>query len=554
MEWQFESVNGIFRSTITKYWDRDALSNYNGNTITFADMATQIERLHILFEAAGLQKGDKVSICGRNQANWSVAFFASLFYGAVAVPILHEFKSGNVHHLVNHSETRILFVDEQVWENLNEAEMPDVKAIILIKDFSLLVSRNEALDKAARDLDALMTEKYPMGLRPEDLRYHDDLPEELAVINYTSGTSGFSKGVMLPYRSLWSNIFFGRSVHGEMSPEKNLVAILPTAHMYGLMFEVMFQLSQGVHIHFLTRVPSPKIILAAMGEIKPDLIIAVPLIIEKIYKNMLKPELEKAGISTMRRWLPGFEQLMMSIMRKKLVDAFGGRFSEIIIGGAAFNREVEAFFHKMKFPFTVGYGMTECGPIITYAHWYEARLGSSGRQVPNMEVRVDSDDPANISGEILCRGANVFTGYYKNEEATAQAFTADGWFRTGDVGVIDEDGFLFIRGRSKCMILGPNGQNIYPEELETVLNNMQYVVDSLVVEDAGALTAIIYPDFRQGEKDGMDAEKMKAFIEKSVAEVNREFPNYSKIKNVEILPEDFERTPKKSIKRYLYQR
>ena len=554
MEYAFQSVNKIFERSFRENWERPALSNYNGLTLYYKDLARRIEELHLIYSRCGLKKGDKVAICGRNHANWAVAFMSALTFGAVPVPILHEFKPGNIHHLVNHSDSMVLFVDDQIWENLNEAEMPGLRAIVQINALKLLVARSKDVGVSQIQLTALMERKFPDGFGPDDINYYEDSPEDVAIINYTSGTSGFSKGVVLPYRSLWSNLDFAVSVHGQMTNTSNIIAILPSAHMYGLMFEVLYQLSRGVHIHFLTRVPSPKIIMQAMSDIKPDLIISVPLIIEKIYKNMLKPELEKAGIRTMRRWVPLFEQLMLVKMRKELVEAFGGRFAEIIIGGAAFNKEVEAFFHKMKFPFTVGYGMTECGPIITYAPWREARVGSAGYAVPHMEVKIDSSDPENVPGEVLCRGANVFLGYYKNDEATAKSFTDDGWFRTGDMGVIDKDGFLFIRGRNKCMILGPSGQNIYPEELETVVNNLPYVVDSLVVEDDGALTAIIYPDFRMGEKDGMDRVQLQAFLEKEVQQANVEFPNYSKIKKVEILPEDFERTPKKSIKRYLYQR
>ena len=548
----FESVNKLFENSFKTNWDRPALSNYNGTTLYYRDLAFRIDRLHSAFKKLGLKKGDKVALCGKNQANWAVAFFSVLTYGAVPVPLLHEFKPGNIHHLVNHSESRILFVEDQIWEDLNEEEMPGLTAVIQINAFKLLYAPGSSSVKVSGFLE--MDTEMPADFTPDKMNYYEDSPEDLALINYTSGTSGFSKGVMLPYRSLWGNIDFAVIVHGHLCPTSNMIVILPCAHMYGLMFEVLFELSRGVHIHFLTRVPSPKIILKAMGEIRPDLIMSVPLIIEKIYKNMLKPELEKTGIRTFRKWIPGFEQFILGVMRRKLIDGFGGRFDEIIIGGAAFNREVEAFFHKMHFPFTVGYGMTECGPIISYARWTEAKLGSSGRAAPHMEIRIDSEDPENVPGEIQCRGANVFLGYYRNEEATADAFTMDGWFRTGDMGVIDKDGFLFIRGRSKCMILGPSGQNIYPEELEAVINNLPYVVDSLVIDDKKGLTALVYPEFREAEKDGMDKDCLQKFFEDEIAALNKDFPNYSQIKSVEVLPEDFERTPKKSIKRYMYQR
>jgi len=551
---EFKSVNKLFEKTFRENWDRPAISNYNGLTLLYKDLSRRIAELHIVYEKCGLKKGDKVAICGKNQANWAVAFMSVLTYGAVPVPLLHEFKPGNIHHLVTHSESKVLFVDDQIWENLNEKEMPTLVAAVQLSVMNILYDADGSVSAAMGNLMIDFNAKYPYGFTPECVEYYEDKEDELAIINYTSGTSGFSKGVMLPYRSLWSNLDFAKKVHGHMCPGTNIISILPSAHMYGLMFEFLYQLSRGVHIHFLTRIPSPKIILQAMSEVKPDLIIAVPLIIEKIYKNMLKPELEKENIKTMRKWLPGFELLMMGIMKKQLIEAFGGQFDEIIIGGAAFNREVETFFHKMKFPFTVGYGMTECGPIITYSRWDKAKVGSSGKVVPHMEIKIDSPDPENVPGEIMCRGANVFQGYFKNEESTQKVFTQDGWFRTGDMGVMDKDGYLFIKGRNKCMILGPSGQNIYPEELETVLNNLQYVVDTLVIDDKNGLTALVYPDLRAAEQKGLGKDELEKLINEQIMECNKEFPNYSQIKNVEIMPEDFERTPKKSIKRYLYQR
>ena len=554
MEFNFNSVNKMFESSFQQNWERPALSNYNGMTLCYKDVARRVEELHIMYAECGLKKGDKVAICGKNHANWAVAFISALTYGAVPVPILHEFKSGNIHHLVNHSESKVLFVDDQVWENLNEAEMPGLEAVVQINALKLLESRNPEAYSLQENITALVDRKYPQGFGPQCLSYYEDKADDLAVINYTSGTSGFSKGVMLTYLNLWGNITFARKVHSQMNNRSNIISILPSAHMYGLMFEVLFQLVQGVHIHFLTRLPSPKIILLAMAEIKPDLIISVPLVIEKIYKTMIKPELEKVDFENACRTVPGFEEKFLAGMRTRMVEAFGGRFKEMIIGGAAFNREVEQFLHRMKFPFTVGYGMTECGPIIAYAPWDEARVGSSGKAAPFMEISIDSKDPVAVPGEILCRGANVFSGYYNNPESTKQVFTKDGWFRTGDMGVVDADGYLYIKGRNKCMILGPSGQNIYPEEMESVINNMKYVVDSLVIEDDGGLTALIYPDLHQAELDGMDKDALQKFLEDSMAVTNKEFPNYSKIVKIEIMPEDFERTPKKSIKRYLYQR
>lgn len=550
----FTSVNKLFEKSFKEHWDLPAVSNYKGIDLCYKDVARIIAELHIVYENSGVVKGDRIAICSKNQANWAVAFLSALTYGAVPVPILHEFKAGNIHHLVNHSESKVLFVDEQIWENINEAEMPDLLAIVNVTTLDLLVVRDENITAMKENIGALMAGKYPNGFGPDDLNYYEDSAEELAVINYTSGTSGFSKGVMLPYRSLWSNMDFAHTVLPEICSTSKLLSILPSAHMYGLMFELLYHLTQGVHVYFLNRVPSPKVIMMALADVKPNLVIAVPLIIEKVYKSKLKPELDKAGIKTLRKWVPGFELILLNKMRSALIEAFGGNFIEVIIGGAAFNKEVEAFFHKMKFPFTVGYGMTECGPIISYAPWDKAKVGSSGYAANNMEIRIDSADPQNIPGEIQVRGANVFLGYFKNEEATAEVFTEDGWFRTGDMGVLDNEGFLFIKGRNKCMILGPSGQNIYPEELETVLNNLPYVNDTLVVEDNGSLSAIIYPDFQSAEKDGMNKDQLQKYLDECVAQANENFPNYSKIKSVEILPEDFERTPKKSIKRYLYQR
>ena len=550
---EFTSVNKIFEAGFKKNWDRPAISNYQGMTLKFGDVARRMAKLHIMFEECGLQKGDKVALCSRNQANWAVSFLAAMTYGAVPVPLLHEFKSSNIHHLVNHSEAKILFVDEVIWEGLSETEMPDIHAIIQVNTFKLLYAKDKKITQAREHLNELFGKKYPMAFTPDALDYYEDSADELAIINYTSGTSGFSKGVMIPYRAIFSNMQFAKMALPQLNHTSNVVSMLPCAHMYGLMFEVLYELSVGCHVHFLSRVPSPKIIMQALSEVKPTVVIAVPLIIEKIYKSKVKPVLEKAGIRFAMK-VPGLDQVILNKVKTELVNAFGGQFYEVIVGGAAFNKEVESFFKRMNFPITVGYGMTECAPIITYDDWKVEKLYSCGKAAPNLEVKVDSDDPENVSGEILVRGANVFLGYFKNEEATKEAFTEDGWFRTGDMGVIDADGSLFIRGRSKCMILGPSGQNIYPEEVETVINTRPYVVESLVVEDNGGLTALIYPDFAQGAKDGMSQNEFVKYMEGTLAELNKELPNYAKIKKIEVMSEDFERTPKKSIKRYLYQR
>ena len=549
----FTSVNKIFEKSFRENWDRPAISNYQGVTLHYRDLARRIAKLHIMFEECGLEKGDKVAICSRNQANWVVSFLAALTYGAVPVPLMHEFKPSNINHLVNHSEAKILFVDEVIWEGLSEIDMSDLQAIIQVNTFKLLYAANEKISDSREHLNELFGKHYPMEFTPDSLNYYEDSADELAIINYTSGTSGFSKGVMIPYRAIRSNIEFAVKVLPILNNTSRIVSMLPCAHMYGLMFEVLYELSVGCHVYFLSRLPSPKIIMQALSEVKPTLVIAVPLIIEKIYKSKVKPVIETSGIKFALK-LPILEQVIMNKIKTELVNAFGGEFYEVIIGGAAFNKEVEAFFKKMEFPFTVGYGMTECAPIITYDDYKTAKLYSCGKIVPNMEMKIDSPDPENIPGELLVKGANVFLGYYKNEDATREVLDADGWLHTGDMGVIDADGYLFLRGRSKCMILGPSGQNIYPEEVEAVLDTRPYVLESLVIEDNGGLTALIYPDFDTAAKEGMDQATFIKYIEDTLPEVNKELPNYAKLKKIEVMSEAFERTPKKSIKRYLYQR
>lgn len=549
---EFQSVNKLLEKSFRENWDRPALSNYKGQDLAYRDVARRIAKLHIAFEQCGLEKGDKVAICSRNQANWGVSFLAALTYGAVPVPILHEFKPGNIHYLVNHSEAKVLFVDDVIWENLSEAEMPGLYVVVQINNFNFLYSKTEEMSQVRLHLNESFGHRYPNNFGPEDLDYYEDKADELAVINYTSGTSGFSKGVMVPYRALWSNIEFAHvQAMPQLDNNTEVVSMLPSAHMYGMMFEFLFEMTIGAHVHFLTRVPSPKIIMQAFADIKPHIIIAVPLIIEKVYKSKLKPILDR---NKMIMNLPIIDKVIQKKILQELVNAFGGRFYEVIIGGAAFNPEVERFFHKIGFPFTVGYGMTECAPIIGYADWKDAKLYSCGKQVLNMEIRIDSPDPQNIPGEVLVKGANVFLGYYKNEEATKSVLGEDGWFHTGDMGVMDSDGYLFLKGRSKCMILGPSGQNIYPEEIEGVVNNVTYVVDSLVIEDHGALVSLIYPDYHQAELDGLSKSQLESKLLETLPEINKQIPNYAKISKMEFMPEDFERTPKRSIKRYLYQR
>ena len=549
---EFKSVNKILQESMIKNWDRPALTNYQGMTLAYREVALRIAKLHIAFEMCGLKKGDKVAICSRNQANWGVSLLAAITYGAVAVPILHEFKPGNIHYLVNHSEARVLFVDEVIWEGLSPEEMPDLSVVVQINNFKFLYAASQALTYVREHLNEEFGKRYPNSFGPEDLHYYEDSPEELAIINYTSGTSGFSKGVMIPYRAIYSNVeFAAKDACPMLKAGMNVVAMLPSAHMYGMMFEFLFEMTIGMHVHFLSRVPSPKIIMQAFSEVHPDIIIAVPLVMEKVYKSKLKPLVDKTKYY---RRIPVLDKVIEKKFCTELTNAFGGQFEEVILGGAAFNPEVEKFLHEIGFHYTVGYGMTECAPIIGYAHWDKVKVGSAGRAALNMEIRIDSPDPRNIPGEVQVKGPNVCLGYYRNEEATTAAFTEDGWFRTGDMGVIDHDGYLFLRGRSKCMVLGPSGQNIFPEEVEATINNFNYVVDSLVVEDDGGLTALIYPDWHQGELDGFTRQDFEKRIKGMLSAINDELPKYAQIKKIELMPEDFERTPKKSIKRYLYQR
>ena len=547
------SLNLILEKSFKDNWYCSALSDYKGITLNYRDVARRIEKLHIVYELCGVKKGDKIAICSKNQANWGVVFLSALTYGAVAVPILHEFKPGNIHHIINHSDSRMLFVGDMIWEQLNEVEMPGLEAVIQISDFAILYAKDPIVSETREHLNELFGKKYPKNFRPEHLKYHEDTPEELAMINYTSGTTGFSKGVMIPYRALVSNVQFGQEVHPHLNNTSNVVAMLPTAHMYGMMFEFLFEITVGAHVHFLTRIPSPKIIMDAFAEIKPDIVISVPLIIEKIYKKKLQPIINKTSIRVLLS-LPVIDQKIQKRIKQELITTFGGKFKEIIIGGAAFNKEAEAFFRKIGFPFTVGYGMTECAPIVTYAPWDSTRLYSCGKSVVNMEVLIDSHDPQNIPGQILCRGKNVMLGYYKNPEATNAAIDKDGWLQTGDMGVIDNEGYIYIRGRSKSMILGPSGQNIYPEEIESIINNMPFVIESLIVEEQDQLVALIYPDFEQAQNEGVSENELQHKMEELRLSINEELPNYCKIQAVKIFPEEFEKTPKRSIKRFLYQR
>ena len=550
---QYTDFVAQFEQSIKDNWDRDALTDYQGVTLQYHDVARKIEKLHLLFEHAGLQQGDKVALCGRNCAAWACSFFAILGYGAVVVPILHEFKAPQIHDIVNHSDARLLLVGDQIWPTLEADQMPHLEGIIQLQDYDLLVSRSNQLTEARDNLNRFFGEKYPRYFRKEHVHYRPATdPEELAVLNYTSGTTSQSKGVLIPYRALWSNMFFAHQVLGHfLTPGMKVISILPMAHMYGMAFELLFEFMCGMHIYFLTRIPSPNIIFKAFGEVKPDLIVSVPLIIEKIIKKAVLPKLQTPSMKVLLR-LPVISDKICERIRTQLYEAFGGNFYEIIIGGAAFNRDIDALLHRIGFNYTVGYGATECAPIITYNDWQEQKIGSCGKIVPNMELRIDSPDPENVVGEILVRGANVMLGYYKNPEATAAAIDADGWYHTGDLGVIDEEGNLYIRGRSKNMLLGSNGQNIYPEEIEEKLNTLPYVSECVVIQKDERLYALVYPDTEQAERDGLDQAMIEAQMEQNRKDLNLMVNNYEQVAGIKIWPEEFEKTPKKSIKRFLY--
>ncbi len=546
-----ESFIQYIEESIRNHWNLAALTDFKGETSSYKDVARKIEKLHLLFEYSGVERGDKIALCSRNTSNWGIAFLATLTYGAVAVPILNEFKAEAVHHIVNHSEAKLLFAGDVVWENLEAEAMPNVDGILRIEDYSLRVSRKERLTEARARLNELFGQKFPDRFRPEDVYYRRDRLEELALINYTSGTTSLSKGVMLPYRSLWANLKFALGVFGEL-PGENMVSMLPMAHMYGLAFEFIYEFVSGIHVHFLSRTPSPKVVADAFAEVKPNLIIAVPLIIEKIIKKKVFPTIEKPHMKLLMS-IPLINEKIRETIRQKVMDAFGGNFKELIIGGAALNQEVEKFLRSIRFPYTVGYGMTECGPILSYDGWRTFKQGSCGKAVPRMELRIDSRDPQHEVGEILAKGDCVMDGYYKNEEATREALDNEGWLHTGDMGVIDSDGYLYIRGRCKNMILSANGQNIYPEEIEDKLNNMPFVSESIVVDRKGKLVALVVPDADQVETEKLTENQLAETMAENLKELNRQLPAYSQLSSYELFREEFEKTPKRSIKRFLYK-
>ena len=549
------SFNAYIQKSIQDNWDLDALTDFKGQTLQYHDVARKIEKLHILFEHSGVKRGDKVALAGRNSAGWAVAFLATLTYGAVAVPVLHEFTPDQMHNIVNHSEAKLLFVGDVVATTIDATKMPALEGIIYLPDYSLVLSRTDKLTYAREHLNEIFGKKYPKYFRREHVQYYiEEHPDELALINYTSGTTGFSKGVMLPYRALWGNLDFAFQVLGaHVKSGDPVISILPMAHMYGMAFEFLFEFCHGCHIYFLSRIPSPAIIAQAFAEIRPVVIIAVPLVIEKIIRKKVFPKIQNNKMRLLLN-MPVISKKVNQKIKEQVAAAFGGRFYEIIIGGAAFNREIEAFLKRIDLPFTVGYGATECAPIITYADYHDFVPTSCGRPVVHMEVKIDSPDPQHTPGEILARGTNTMLSYYKNEEATQQALDAEGWYHTGDLGLMDAQGNVFIKGRSKNMLLGSNGQNIYPEEIEDQLNSMMLVTESLVVQEGDKLVGLVFPDYDEAQNLGLNADDLVSLMEQNRQQLNATLPAYCKLAAIEIHNEEFEKTPKKSIKRYLYQR
>ena len=541
----------LIEHSIKEHWHLPSLTDYEGAEHNYKDVARWIEKLHILFERSGLQKGDKIALCSRNTSNWGIAFLATLTYGAVAVPILNEFKPDTIHHIINHSGARLLFVGKSVWDNIDHGQMPGLDGILAMSDYSVISSDNKALVETAPRLEELFKMKHPEGLALKDIHYRLEQPEELAMINYTSGTTSSPKGVMLPYRSMWSNLRYALDQMGY-TPGEKLVSILTMAHMYGLAFEFIYPFASGIHIYFLQKMPSPKILGEVFADIRPHLIVAVPLIIEKIIKSRVLPQLEKFHIKLMLK-MPVIGGKIRHKIKRQILDAFGGRFKLLAVGGAALNKEVEAFLHSVKFPYTVGYGMTECGPAIAFDHWQTFRPTSCGGAVDRMEIRIASPDPFNQVGEILTKGMNVMDGYYNNPEASNTVLSPDGWLHTGDLGVLDPDGYLYIKGRSKSLILGPSGQNIYPEEIEDLLNAQPYIAESLVIEREGKLVALVYPDAEAMKQNKISREALLKIIHETRKQINQQIPAYSQIARIEIHNEEFEKTPKRSIKRFLYQ-
>ena len=550
---EIPSFNSYIEGTIKDNWLLDALTDYKGATLQYHDVARKIEKLHIMMEAAGIQKGDKVAVCGRNSAHWAVAFLATLTYGAVIVPILHEFNGEQIHNIVNHSESRLLFVGDYVVNMIDEKEMPHLEGIFNLPDFSLYVSHNDQLTDARERLNELFGHKYPNVFRREDVKWHKDEPEELCMINYTSGTTGFSKGVMLPYRALWGNVDFCQKYLGNHMPKfSRTLSILPMAHMYGMTIEFLFPFLSGYHLYFLTRLPSPAVIAEAFKEVRPDVVVAVHLIIEKIIRKRVFPKIQ-SNVMKLLLQMPVVQKKVKERICQEVYAAFGGRAYEVIVGGAPLNQEIEQFLKSIDFPITVGYGTTECAPLISFSDYHDFNPGSCGTPVEHMEVKILSDDPEHIEGEIVCKGMNVMLGYYKNEEATHKAIDAEGWYHTGDLATMSADGHIFIRGRLKNMLLGANGQNVYPEEIEDKLNSMPMVSECIIVQRGDKLAALVYPDMDEAKNMGFTQSDLENVMEQNRQQLNEQLPVYSKIQDFELQEREFMKTPKKSIKRYLYK-
>ena len=547
------SFNSYIENSIIKNWNLDALTDYKGTTLQYHDIARKIEKLHILFENSDVKKGDKIAVCGRNSSQWAVAFLAIITYGAIVVPIQNEFKPEQIHNIVNHSESKLLFVGDVVATEITPEEMPSLEGIIYLPDNSLVISRSEKLTYARENLNAMFGHRYPKYFRPEHVKYHVDDPEELAMINYTSGTTGFSKGVMLPYRALWGNLdYLIDSVKPHIGKNCNILSTLPMAHMYGLMTEFLFNIVLGNHIFFLTRLPSPTLISEALSEIKPDILYAVPLVVDKIVRKEVFPHIQTNRARLLMN-MPVINKRIKEKVREFVLRKFGERPYEVVVGGAPLNKEIENFFISVGFPIAMGYGTTETAPLITFAHQNNYVAGSCGVAVKHMEVKVLSDDPENVAGELVCRGINVMKGYYKNQEATDAVIDKDGWFHTGDLATMAADGHIFVKGRSKNMLLGPNGQNIYPEEIEDKLNSMAMVNESIVIQSDDKLVALVHPDMEEVNNLGFTDEDLENIMEQNRKELNMQIPSFAKVSRIKLHNQEFEKTAKKSIKRYLYQ-
>jgi long-chain acyl-CoA synthetase len=544
-----ERLIDYIEQSIIRNWEIEALSNYKEKGYSYREIAGMILKFHILFKESGIKKGDKIALIGKNSANWCVTYLAVVTYGAVIVPILPDFKPEDLINIVNHSDSKLLFIDDKIYETLDISRMPEIFGVISLDDFNMVMSGNPNIKEIFSSLDEKYSQSYP-DLKQEDIKFSDVSNNDLAVISYTSGTTGFSKGVMVPHNSLAANVRYAQK-NMPLDPGDPVVSFLPLAHTFGCAFEFLFPFTFGCHITILTKTPSPQILIQAFKEIKPRLILSVPLVVEKIYKKQLLPVISKPHMKMLLA-IPGINKILYRKIRDKLTDTFGGRFKELVVGGAAFNADAENFFKKIGFRFTVGYGMTECGPLISYSSWDTTKPGASGRAVDTLEVTIDSPDPRNTVGEIILRGENVMSGYYKNEKATREIIDDEGWMHTGDLGIIDSEGNIFIKGRSKSMILGPSGKNIYPEEVESVINNKEYINESVVISEENKLVALIFPDYEMIKRDNISEEQLTNVLETIRKEVNERLPEFMAVGKFRIHPEEFAKTPKRSIKRFLY--